>query len=316
MATLEGLLSQYDIKRNVRESRAREKRLELLDSIPQLEELFLKKDELLLGNMRRALEGDGKDVHAEVERINSEIDKLLQGRGLDRSAFEPAYECEKCRDTGYVKADGGRQFCGCLLKKIYTEIYRAEDLSALKGDFKHFNERLFSDEGDLSPRKRMLRIKRLCMDYVASYPKLKKPNLIFTGNTGLGKTFMMECMARELIKKTENIVYIGAFELTAVFHKNRLGELDFISPLFDAPLLFIDDLGTEPMTQNVTVEYLFQLLDTRIKKRLPMVIATNLSPAEVMGRYGERISSRLFAAEHSSTLLFKGEDIRLEPGEK
>jgi len=316
MATLESLLSQYDIKRNLREGKARSKRLELLDSIPQLKELFLQKDEILLANMHRALEGGTADVRTEVDTINARINALLEMHGLAPSVFEPVYECEKCRDTGYIKKDDGREFCSCLLKKVYTEVYHAEDIAKLKGDFRDFNGALFSEEGSLSPRKRMCRIKQLCMDYVGSYPELKVPNLVFTGNTGLGKTFMMECMARELVKKTENILYISAFELTAVFHKNRLGELDFISPIFEAPLLFIDDMGTEPMTQNVTIEYFFKLFDTRIKNRLPMVIATNLSLPEIMSRYGERISSRLFAVENSAALMFKGEDIRLKKAVK
>ena len=311
MATLQSLLSEYDIKRNMREQRAQRKRLELMEAIPQLKALFSKKDAILFENMRSALRGGCGDIRPEVDAVNTQIDLLLARHGLDQSAFLPHYDCKKCADTGYVNKDGRREFCTCLTQKIYTEIYHAEDISKLNGCFRAFDEQLFSDDGKLSPRKRINRIKKLCMDYVQAYPALKKPNFIFTGNTGLGKTFMMDCIAGELNRKAENILYISAFELIRVFHKNRLGELDFISPIFDAPLLLIDDLGTEPMTQNVTVEYLFQLFDTRIKNHLPMVIATNLSPAELMKRYGERISSRLLAQESSSVLMFKGEDIRL-----
>ena len=77
------------------------------------------------------------------------------------------------------------------------------------------------------------------------------------------------------------------------------------------PLLLIDDLGTEPMMRNITVEYLFTLLNERIAAKRHTVIATNLSPVQLQERYGERVMSRILDRSRGVALKFVGRDVRL-----
>ena len=79
----------------------------------------------------------------------------------------------------------------------------------------------------------------------------------------------------------------------------------------DAQYLFIDDLGSEPMTQNVTREYFFNLIENRIAKGLKTVISTNLTNQTIMTRYGEKVTSRLLADKTADVIMLQGEDIRL-----
>ena len=79
----------------------------------------------------------------------------------------------------------------------------------------------------------------------------------------------------------------------------------------DWELLLIDDLGTEPMLENITVEYLFTLLNERRSGRLPTLIATNLTPRELQARYTERIFSRMVDRSDTELLHFIGQDVRL-----
>ena len=79
--------------------------------------------------------------------------------------------------------------------------------------------------------------------------------------------------------------------------------------MLTCPLLLIDDLGTEPVLRNITVEYLFLLLNER--EGMATVTATNLTPAQLMNRYGERVCSRLLDKRQSEVILLKGQDLRL-----
>ena len=76
-------------------------------------------------------------------------------------------------------------------------------------------------------------------------------------------------------------------------------------------ILLIDDLGTEPMMQNVTREYLFTLLNERQAQQKHTVLATNLNHMDLMNRYGERVLSRLMDGMNMQTLELKGKDLRL-----
>ena len=87
------------------------------------------------------------------------------------------------------------------------------------------------------------------------------------------------------------------------------GEVDF-EQLLSVPLLLIDDLGSEPMMRNITVEYLFTLLNERMAARRHTVIATNLSPLQLQQTYGERVSSRLLDRTRCAVIKLEGKDLR------
>ena len=85
---------------------------------------------------------------------------------------------------------------------------------------------------------------------------------------------------------------------------------DLLAPMMDAQLLLIDDLGTEPLMNNVTVTQLFNLLNERQMAGRHTVISTNLSMSELQDRYTERISSRFLDDTICRKLTFVGNDIR------
>ena len=154
--------------------------------------------------------------------------------------------------------------------------------------------------------------RRFATEYLERYPDNPRRNAMLLGSAGLGKTFLLECVAKELKKKEDGILYLSALELTELFYQHRLGRMNLLQPILDAKVLFVDDLGTEPMTQNVTVEYYFRLFDYRLRKSLPFWVATNLNMNQIQARYGERTASRLFDNKSTSVLFFIGEDLRLK----
>ena len=75
--------------------------------------------------------------------------------------------------------------------------------------------------------------------------------------------------------------------------------------------LAIDDLGSEPMIKNITIERLFAIINERESLNKPTAIATNLSLSDLAVRYEERIFSRLVSKKYSKFIVLDGDDIRL-----
>ena len=157
------------------------------------------------------------------------------------------------------------------------------------------------------------RIRDLCLEYADGFPYTYKPNLLLTGEAGLGKTFLLSSIAERLEARGFSPVLISAYRLLEImrekhFHMDAPGT-DFES-LLSCPILLIDDLGCEPMLKNITQEYLFVLINERIQKKKPTVIATNMTPAQLKERYGERIMSRICDTSVCDSVRLMGRDLR------
>ena len=75
-------------------------------------------------------------------------------------------------------------------------------------------------------------------------------------------------------------------------------------------MLLLDDLGSEPLMQNVTIEQLFNLINERQARRLSTIVSTNLNTPEFKTRYTERIASRMTDARNCLVITLEGQDIR------
>ena len=141
-------------------------------------------------------------------------------------------------------------------------------------------------------------------------------NILFTGNTGTGKTFLMECMADKLIKNGELICWTSAFNLNQDLLSYRTAleqdKYHYIEKYLTTNYLFIDDLGTEPVLKNVTKEGLYMILSQRMENNLATIISTNLNLGEIEENYDERFFSRLLQKSKSITLEIQNEDLRIK----
>ena len=142
------------------------------------------------------------------------------------------------------------------------------------------------------------------------YPDSPYRDLLLTGSTGLGKTFLLHAMADRLIERSRNVLIISAYRMIEMLRQNWFGNEEGAPELLDAEVLMIDDLGSEPLIQNVTVEQLFNLLNERQNRRLSTIISTNLTMDEIKSRYTERIASRLRARDSWKVITLEGKDIR------
>ncbi len=309
------ILSELDSRRNRAEAIAEGNKKKIYESHPALQTLEEKRQDILLSQLLEILKNPG--AKAEITRaaeqktaeVNEEILRLVEKEDIDLGSMRPVYECPACGDTGYVQENGRPVFCECLLRRLFREMYEGEDVDALEGAPDTFNEKLFDEKS--GAKKRIVGIRRFMNEYAEKFPENEKKMLVLVGNAGLGKSFMLGYLAKKLYEKTHSLLYIRSYKLFGNFHLHRLGEMSLIEPLFDVKVLMIDDLGTEPMTQNVTREYLFDLLEYRAKHGLFTMIAANMDENLLKERYSERISSRLFAARQSNVIGFIGEDLRL-----
>ncbi|MBO5850837.1 MAG: ATP-binding protein [Clostridia bacterium] len=242
-------------------------------------------------NDNGALKNELKNL--ELEKFN----KIKNTGYFD--AINNAVECKICKDKGTVN----NKRCKCFNKRL-TEI-------SLKYLGVNKKEPCFFKDANA---KEIEKQKILLEKYSANFPKVNVKNFVLLGNVGTGKTFLSKCVYTEVLKKGFNALFLTATELNNVFLKMHLGEVDrtvISDVLSNSDLLIIDDLGTEPKYNNVTVEFLLSLISDRLDKNKPFIITTNLSLSEIKAKYNERLVSRL-SSEKTAILPFKNKDLRIK----
>jgi len=302
-------MAAYDAIRQKNEEELQRRRREVFAAVPRLAELDKELTSRLVASLKDALDGKSTDTAA-IQALVDESRALLVQAGYDANYLDPIYTCPDCRDTG-TRDDAQR--CACFKRRLLEDKLAEARLTDNDVSFEKFNLSLFSDEpieNGKSQRDMMRRIRQICETWANNFPG-GTPILLLAGSAGLGKTYVSKCIMRRVIERGYTAAYYTAYRLFSLFHSDRMGESVDLTPLFEVPLLIIDDLGTEPMTRNVTIEYFFDLLNERYVAGLHTVIVTNLSFLELKQLYGDRIHSRLMDVRYSQKIIFKGRDVRI-----
>lgn len=306
--SISDVMSAYDEIRQDNEYELERRRQEVYARVPRLAELHSQINTLLLDRLKRALDGAPVDT-SRIQALIGEARKLLTGAGFDTDYLEPIFTCADCRDTGTLS---NAQRCECFKRRVLEDKLDAARLADSSISFEQFDSGIFNEdpiENGKSQRDIMVRIKLLCEQYANDFP-VSKPMLLLAGSAGLGKTYLAKCILRRVLERGFTAAYYTSYRLFSLFHNDRVGEDVNLEPLFEVPLLIIDDLGTEPMTRNVTIEYFFDLINERYVQGLHTVIITNMGFMEIKQQYGDRIHSRLMDMRLSQKIIFKGRDVR------
>ena len=316
---IRALLEEYAGQRAADEADLRARVDAACVKVPEIARLRQESAELALDAMRGILTRQSQaerramadDMKARGKAINARIRALLEAAGLPADQLEPRYRCAKCRDTGYV-GEAPARFCECFETRLRLRQYEDGSMAGLdEQNFGAFDAERIPEEND--QRARMIANRRMCEDYADRYPDTPCLNILFTGEGGLGKTFLLNCIFERVTSRGYPAVRVTAFRLFETMRRQHMGgddDFDGFTELIEAPLLLIDDLGTEPMMRNITVEYLFTLLNERTAAKRHTVVATNLTPVQIRERYGERVASRLLDRRICRHIQLKGKDLR------
>ncbi len=254
------------------------------------------------------------ELRGRLAAYRSEKDRLLLQHGLSADDFKPSYTCPDCRDTGYA---GGKR-CHCFDQAAIDLVYTQSGLKEIlkKENFDHFSFAYYSDSdvhpvtglSSLAAAQNAVASCRLFIDTFA----VECRNLYFYGDTGTGKTFLSNCVAKELMDLGYSVIYFTSFQLfdilsRGVFRRDR-DAVDAHRNLFSCDLLIIDDLGTE-LTNTFTASQLFLCINERILRRKSTIISTNLGMDRLAELYSERVLSRI-SSSYTLLKLF-GADIRI-----
>ena len=254
-----------------------------------------------------------EDLPQKVEAWNARIRQLLVENGYPENYLEPVFQCALCEDTGYV-GTGKKQLCTCA-KALYAALLEQDGSFKEEETFETFDPRRFPetalDAGGETQRGRMLKFRDYCERYADSLPHPEKKNLLLYGGSGLGKTFLLRCIHARARQRDIPALCLTANQLIRIARKAIFDRAqEDLDALYETDLLLIDDLGTEPLIPNVTVEELFNLINERQNAGLCTVLSTNLSLTDLQARYTERILSRLLDKRACQVLRFLGKDIR------
>ena len=217
--TLKSLLMEYNNKKMIAEKAADSYKQELYEKYPKFYEIDKKINSLALSTMKEIAKNGDKELisnlNSELEVLKKQKEEILKSIGKEAENIYPHYECSKCSDTGYVTENGETQMCSCLKQKIYDIEYNKSNISILqKQNFDKFNLQFYSTDvdnekynSDVSPRENMELILKICHDFIDNFDNIDEKNLLFTGKTGLGKTFLSSSIANELLKKGKTVLY-------------------------------------------------------------------------------------------------------------
>ncbi len=243
--------------------------------------------------------------------LQRERDWILEAGDFEEGFLDDAPVCAKCGGTGYE----GNQMCSCLRELCRQE--QKKELTSLLGSgresFDTFRLDVYSDAYDdtlgTSPRKLMQSNFNICRRYAQNFTP-QSGNLLFSGATGLGKTFLSACIARQVADRGFSVVYETAIRMFADFEDEKFGgeeQRGLTHKYLACDLLIIDDIGTE-MTTQFTISAMYNIINTRLMDGKATVISTNLVPEAIEGRYSPQIASRILGTYR--LIKFAGSDIR------
>ncbi len=317
-AQYDEIMRRYEARQlSNRELTAKRTRLVYLKN-PRLKSI---EDEIASTSVKQAaslIDGNNEQYNSlknKIAELKNEKEQILKSLDLPDDYFEPVYTCKDCKDTGYI----GNNKCHCFKQEIINTIYSQSNIRDIleRENFSTFTYDYYSDT-DINPstgltyRQNAQNAVAKCRDFINDFDN-KPKNILFFGDTGVGKTFLSNCIAKELISRGYSVIYFTAFQFfdilsNGVFKKDEEA-LAAHKNIFDCDLLIIDDLGTEFST-SFTSSQLFLCVNERILRQKSTIISTNLNLNQINEIYSERTLSRL--SSNYDLIKLCGDDIRIK----
>lgn len=321
MNKVQAIISEYE---SIREKSRRDlegRKNTLYARYPRLKEIEEALVRLSIDITRSILSGapDRESLLEELKKrqMDLKIEKaeILASFRYPIDYLDMQYQCKLCKDTGFVD----NRKCRCHIRKEIALHYKLSNLEAVlkKENFDQFRFDYYSaekDEDGISPRDNIKTIYQKCIRFVEGFDQ-QHGSLLFIGRPGLGKTFLCNAVAKDLLDRGKSVIYQTAPDLIDLIRKykfdfeNEDSYAPYLNELYSCDLLIIDDLGTELSTQFSSLA-VYNILNKRMLSDKKMIIATNLNIDEFIKLYSERIFSRILG--NFDMCKFTGDDIRLK----
>ena len=291
---------------------------EVYEKIPEMKELNNSTGSVAVSRYKESLKSgilSINDLKTDIDSIKNKKEELLLSAGFPKDYMEITYDCKDCKDTGYI--DGKK--CHCLQLKIRKLLYAQSNLENIlsKENFENFSFDYY-DNKTILPGQNMTNaaymegVKRFCEKFADKYFKINgsknavdtasdetdRRNIIFSCNTGVGKTYLSNCIAKVLLDRYYSVIYLSAKELFEALVKVKMEKSEdqkyllLIEEVYESDMLIIDDLGTELSNHFTTTEF-FHIINRRVNTEKSTIISTNLSLDEMRDIYSERVTSRI-----------------------
>lgn len=316
----QAIMRQYDLTQLRHRHLLDLRRQEIAERIPAYIQLESEITGIYAARARAAVLGEAQPEDALQARIadcRGKQQQLLSEAGYPADYLELTFTCPDCQDTGFI--DGRK--CHCFKQAMVDLLYSQSNIHEIieKENFDTFNIHYYSPQKDkrlgISPRENIQSILGTCRNFIQSFDEHSR-NLLIYGNTGVGKTFLTHCIAKELLDSAHTVIYLTALHLVDILQSNTFGSDDpeennehMFDHILDCDLLIIDDMGTE-LNNSFVSSQSFMCINERLLNRKSTIISSNLSLDELQREYSERIFSRL-VSNYESLLIF-GEDIRIK----
>jgi len=232
---------------------------------------------------------------------------------------EKIYNCNKCQDREIVimgtDQHGLMIYSDCTCKSVKNAARKLKS-SGLKAQ--QLNYALEGYRVNDENRNMLEGIKR----YLTAWPELIKTDseskgFCLVGNAGIGKTMLACIIAKDMLDKGTQIVFVSSSDLLAelkdaMFTKDDEGiekKLDYLAKI---QVLILDDIGKEKPTEWIQSMY-YRLIDMRYRNNLLTGFTTNYYPKaleERLGDFGEATVSRILGMSKDHFLCARDYDHR------
>ena len=315
----DAIMREYGRQQIENHHKLEERRKEIYARLPVVKQLEAEIAERSVACAKKLLEGD-KGV---LDRLKEDLRDLreqkaliIRAAGYPDDYLELHYRCPDCRDTGLIDGRKCHCFLQAQMKLLHAQsnledVLERENFNALS--YEYYDDTEILPQLGITNAAYMRRVVAGCREFVRDFDK-KHDNLLFTGSTGVGKTFLTNCIARELMDDFHSVIYLTASDLFDVFSRNKFDYdnaedmKDMYRFILDCDLLIIDDLGTE-LNNSFTSSQLFYCINERMNMSRSTIISTNLTLARLRDSYTDRVTSRIMSGYRIIPLY--GGDIRL-----
>lgn len=315
----DAIMREYGRQQIENHHKLEERRQKIYARLPVVRQLEAEIAERSVACAKKLLEGDKSvldRLKEDLKDLREQKSLIIRAAGYPDDYLELHYRCPDCRDTGLIDGRKCHCFLQAQMKLLHAQsnledVLERENFNALS--YEYYDDTEILSQLGITNAAYMRRVVAGCREFVRDFDK-KHDNLLFTGSTGVGKTFLTNCIARELMDDFHSVIYLTASDLFDVFSRNKFDYdnaedmKDMYRFILDCDLLIIDDLGTE-LNNSFTSSQLFYCINERMNMSRSTIISTNLTLARLRDSYTDRVTSRIMSGYRIIPLY--GGDIRL-----